>query len=233
MNDDQKTTSQTQLLLRSCFLLLVLLFVYASVLFLSAGTINYWNAWLCLGEFFILELFFTFYLFIKQPGLLQKRVHWKEREKTQQYFNVLAYAVMIVSGMVVPGLDFRFHWSSIPDVVVILAAAIMFFGFIMEFMVIKQNVYASRTIEIQQDQKLVKSGFYSVIRHPMYLFGIIVFLSIPVILGSIYGFIFILLSVPPLFIVRILNEEKILADGLVGYEEYRKKVKYRLIPFVW
>jgi protein-S-isoprenylcysteine O-methyltransferase Ste14 len=135
--------------------------------------------------------------------------------------------------MIIPGLDFRFHWSHVPVWLVIVASTIMLFGFIMVVIVMKQNIYTSRTIEIQEGQKLIDSGLYSIVRHPMYLFGLIVICSMPLILGSVYAFMPLIIFCPLLFIIRILNEEKVLKDNLNGYKEYMEKVKYRLIPYIW
>jgi protein-S-isoprenylcysteine O-methyltransferase Ste14 len=135
--------------------------------------------------------------------------------------------------MIIPGLDFRFHWSHVPVWLVIVASTIMLFGFIMVVIVMKQNIYTSRTIEIQEGQKLIDSGLYSIVRHPMYLFGLIVICSMPLILGSVYAFMPLIILCPLLFIIRILNEEKVLKDNLNGYKEYMEKVKYRLIPYIW
>ncbi len=233
MKTEDQASAARKLALQSSALFLVLLLAFLGITFLSAGTIRFWNAWLCYGEFFLLELFFAIYLFVKQPDLLQKRIRRNEKEKVQRYFNVFAYPLVIIAVMIIPGLDYRFRWSCIPVWLIILASIVMLLGIIAEFIIAKQNIYVSRTIEIQKNQKLIDTGFYSVIRHPMYLFGIIVFLTMPIILGSLFGFLLLAILLPILFVIRILNEEKVLEKGLEGYEEYMKRVKYRLIPHIW
>jgi protein-S-isoprenylcysteine O-methyltransferase Ste14 len=209
-----------------------LLFV-SSALFLTAGSFKFRNAWILITEFFLLEFIFIIYLAIKEPELLQKRTYFKEKEKTQRTFNILVWMLAIIAILIIPGLDFRHHWSHIPVWLVIVASTIMLIGFIMVVIVMKQNIYTSRAVEIQEDQKLIDSGLYLIVRHPMYLFGLIVICSTPLILGSVYAFMLMMIFCPLLFIIRILNEEKVLKDNLVGYKEYMEKVRYRLIPLVW
>lgn len=233
MENENVNTSKPKLLLKASFILfLILLFVF-SVLFLTAGSLKFWNAWILTGEFFLLEFIFIIYLAIKEPELLQKRTNFEEKEKTQRIFNILVWILAIILILIIPGFVFRFHWSHVPVWLVIVASTIMLFGFIMVVIVMKQNIYTSRTIEIQEGQKLIDSGLYSIVRHPMYLFGLIVICSMPLILGSVYAFIPLIIFCPLLFIIRILNEEKVLKDNLNGYKEYMEKVKYRLIRYIW
>jgi protein-S-isoprenylcysteine O-methyltransferase Ste14 len=210
----------------------ILSLIFASVLlFLPAGSLKFWNAWVFLSALFIPMLFVLIYLIIKDPELLQKRIKTNEKEKSQKIYLVLSIITILIT-FIVPGLDFKNHWSQIPDWLVIVATVIMILGYYMFFMVMKQNRYASRVIEIQKGQKVIDFGLYSIVRHPMYLAATILFCSIPIILGSLYGLIPVFL-IPLLLIIRILNEEKVLKENLNGYSEYMKKVKYRLIPFIW
>ena len=164
--------------------------------------------------------------------MLQKRLKIKEKEKSQKIFNILYFIASIIA-LFTTGLDFRYGWSYIPLWLVIVAACIMVSGFIMSLIVMKQNSYSSRVIEIQKDQKLIDTGLYSVVRHPMYLSALLIFCPMPLILGSFYVFIPFVIFVPSLLIMRIINEEKFLKNNLNGYMKYSQTVKYRLIPFVW
>ena len=203
----------------------------ALLLFVPAGTFSYWNAWLFLAALFAPMLFALVYLYLKDPELLQKRIKTKEKEKTQKVYLVLSVFTILIA-FIIPGLDYKYHWSAIPTWTVIPATAIMIFGYYLFFMVMRQNSYASRVIEIQQGQKVIDSGLYSIVRHPMYLAATILFCATPIVLGSLYAFIPVVF-IPLLFVIRILNEEKVLKQNLTGYSDYTKKVKYRLIPFIW
>ncbi len=207
-----------------------LLFVIA-LLFLPAGSFEYMNGWLFIGLLFIPMLILGVVLFIKAPQLLEKRLNTKEKEKTQKGV-VSASALLFLVGFIVAGLDFRFGWSSVPLPVIIAASVILLVSYALYGEVMRENVYLSRTVEVQEKQKVIDTGLYGIIRHPMYAVTVWLFLSIPVVLGSLWS---LLCFVPYVFViaVRIKNEEKILDEGLEGYKEYKQKVKYRLIPFVW
>jgi protein-S-isoprenylcysteine O-methyltransferase Ste14 len=211
--------------------ILILLFV-SFVLFLPAGSLKFWNAWIFIGALFLPELFALIYLAIKDPELLQKRLKIKEKEKAQRIFNIL-YIIIFIITLIITGLDFKYHWSIVPVWLVIVATGIMISGFFIAFIVLKQNSYASRVVEIQEGQKVIDVGLYSVVRHPMYLSALIFFCPMPLVLGSLYAFIIPVILAPFLLLIRIINEEKVLKNKLNGYKEYVKKVKYRLIPFVW
>ena len=171
------------------------------------------------------------WLYLKAPELLKKRVGGREKEKTQK-------AVVAVSGLafllsfVLCALDFRFGWTELPDWLVVSAAVIQLASYGLYAAVMKQNAYLSRTVEIQQGQKLVDTGLYGIVRHPMYTATVLMFLAMPLVLGSWIGF-GIMLVYPAVIVSRIKNEEKVLSDGLEGYEEYKLKVRYRLLPFIW
>jgi protein-S-isoprenylcysteine O-methyltransferase Ste14 len=154
-----------------------------------------------------------------------------EKEKIQKLYLVLSVIASVVT-FVLPGLDYRYHWSSVPEWLVILATLFMISGYIMFFIVMKQNSYASRVIEIQEEQKLIDTGLYSLVRHPMYFSATMLYFFAPLVLGSFYAMI-PMIFIPGLLVMRIKNEEKVLLEGLKGYDQYMKKVKYRYLPFIW
>ncbi len=207
-----------------------LAFVMA-LLFIPAGSIKYMNGWLFIGLLFIPMLILGVVLFIKAPELLEKRLNAKENEKTQKGV-VSASALLFLAGFIVAGLDFRFGWSSLPLPVIIVASVILLVSYGLYGEVMREDAYLSRTVEVQENQKVIDTGLYGIVRHPMYAVTIWLFLSIPVVLGSLWS---LLCFVPYVFVisVRIKNEEKVLEEGLEGYKEYKQKVKYRLIPFIW
>lgn len=201
------------------------------VLFLPAGTFYYPNAWLFIALLFIPMLFLGAVLFLKAPELLRKRLNSKEKE-TAQVGIVAASALMFVGAFVAAGLDFRFGWTVVPTWLVALAAVVQFASYGLYAEVMRENAYLSRTVEVQENQKVVDTGLYGVIRHPMYTATILLYLAMPIVLGSWIAFV-IMLCYPVIIIFRIRNEEKVLEQGLAGYKEYKQKVKYRLIPFIW
>jgi protein-S-isoprenylcysteine O-methyltransferase Ste14 len=207
------------------------LIVLGIVIFIPAGTLKYWNAWFYLAAISLAMLSTLIYLYVNDPLLLEKRMRIKEKEKEQKAYVKLSVILFFMS-FIIPGLDYRYQWSQMPFWVMILALIIFFCGYIMFIVVMKQNSYASRVIEIQDQQKLIDTGLYSVVRHPMYLAATIIYVASPVVLGSFYALIPIAF-LPVLFAYRIKNEEKILLAGLERYGEYSKRVKYKLIPFVW
>ncbi len=207
------------------------LLITGCFLFIPAGTFNYWNGSLFIGSIFIPMIFVLIYLLIKDPELLEKRFKTKEKEKEQRFIQKIGIAPTII-GFLLPGFDYRFNWSNVPMWLVVIATILVVSGYILFIIVMKQNSYASRVIEIQQNQKVIDYGLYSKVRHPMYLAAIIIMLSSPLVLGSYYALI-PMAFYPLIIIFRIKNEEEVLKKGLTGYEEYLKKVKYRLIPFVW
>ncbi|NLO86525.1 MAG: isoprenylcysteine carboxylmethyltransferase family protein [Clostridiales bacterium] len=201
------------------------------ILFLCAGSIHYWNAWLYLIALSIPIFFFGVYLYINDQELLKKRLHSKEKEKEQGAY-VYITSISFLAAFALCGMDYRFGWSHIQPLVVMIALVIMLAGFGLFVITMLHNRFASRVIEIQSGQKVIDSGVYAVIRHPMYTAAIVMFFSSPFILGSYYAMI------PMLFylfgiILRIKNEEKVLCNGLQGYTNYMEKVKYRIIPFIW
>lgn len=207
------------------------LIIAASILFLSAGSMNYWNAWLFMAAIFIPMLFSLMYLLAKDPELLEKRMRTKEKQEQQKFVQKIGSA-LIIAGFVIPGIDYRYAWSSVPIWLVMIATLVLFLSYIFTIVVLKQNSYASRIIEIQEHQKVIDYGLYSQVRHPMYLFSSIVFLCTPLVLGSFYALI-PMVFYPVILVIRLKNEEEVLKKGLIGYEEYMKKVRYRLIPYLW
>ena len=201
------------------------------LLFLPAGTMHYWNGWLFIGLLFIPMLILGTVLFVKSPELLEKRLRSKEKENEHKQVVVISF-LMFVGGFVVSALDYRFGWSRLPIAVVVIAAIVLLVSYGLYAEVMRENAYLSRTVEVQENQKVIDTGLYGIVRHPMYFATTLLFLSIPLVLGSLIGFV-IFLIYPFLLVKRIKNEEQILENGLVGYKEYKQKVKYRLFPFIW
>lgn len=203
----------------------------AVMLLWPAGSWGYWNAWLLMGVLFIPILVLGIVMLIHSPALLRKRLEGKEKEKQQRWVVALS-GVMFVASFVVAGFNFRFAWATLPDWVTWIGVAIFLLSYVLYAEVMRENAYLSRTIEIQQDQRVIDTGLYSIVRHPMYSATILMFLSIPLILSSIISFVIMLVYIP-IIAIRIKNEERILEDGLRGYKEYKQRVKYKIIPFVW
>lgn len=201
------------------------------LVFLPAGSFGYINGWLFIALLFVPMLFLGIILFIKAPDLLKKRLGAKEKENTQKGVVALS-GLLFIGGFVVAGLDYRFDWSHVPTWVVIIAAVVLLVAYALYAEVMRENAYLSRTIEVQENQKVIDAGLYGIVRHPMYAVTIWLFLAIPVVLGSWWS---LLCFVPyvAVIVVRILNEEKVLEQGLEGYLDYKKRVKYRILPFVW
>ena len=201
------------------------------LLFIPANTINYWNGWLFMGLLFIPMFIAGIFMLIKSPDLLRKRLNAKEKENEQKQV-ILFSGLMFLSGFIIAGLNYKYNWVTIPNSVVIISSIMFVLAYILYAEVLRENIYLSRTIEVQENQKVVDTGLYGVVRHPMYAATILLFLSIPLILGSIISFV-IFLIYPFLIAKRIKNEEEVLERELVGYSEYKKKVKYKVIPFIW
>ena len=203
----------------------------ALLLFLPAGTVFYPHAWLFMAVLFIPVMIMGIVLYIKAPSLLEKRLSEKESEGTQKWVVALS-GLMFIAAFVIPALEFRFFGASVPKWCVILSAVIFLLGYVMFAEVLREHAYLSRTVEVQEEQTVVDTGLYGIVRHPMYTATLLMFVPMPLILGSFWGLI-PLAAYPVIIIVRIINEEKVLTNGLRGYDEYKKKVKYRLIPFIW
>jgi len=201
------------------------------LIFLPAGTLLFSNGILLMSVLFVPMFVAGIIMMFKSPNLLKRRLNAKEKQKEQSLVVKLS-GLMFICGFITSGLDFRFGWSAVPKSVVIIAVLIFLLAYLMYAEVIRENMYLSRTIEIQENQKVIDTGLYSVVRHPMYTATIFLFLSMPIILGSVYAFM-IFLAYPFIIAKRIKYEEEFLEKELDGYKEYKAKVKYRMIPFVW
>lgn len=222
---------KTKLMMQAISKFMMGLVMVGLLLFLPAGTFQYWNAWLFMGLLFIPMLFLGVVLLVKSPELLSKRLQSKEKEDAQK--SVIALSLLVfVGGFVVAALDFRFGWTKLPVWLVIAASVILLVSYGLYAEVMRENAYLSRTVEVQENQKVIDTGLYGIVRHPMYFATTLLFLSFPLVLGSGIGFV-IFLFYPFLLVKRIKNEEEVLEKGLDGYAEYKKKVKWRMIPFVW
>ena len=201
------------------------------LIFIPAGTLYYFNGWLFMGILFIPMLIAGIIMMIKNPSLLKSRLDAKEKQKEQNLLIKLS-GLMFIVGFILAGLDFRFKWLELPTFVPYIFACLFLLAYLMWAEVLRENTYLARTIKVTDGQKVIDTGLYGVIRHPMYTATLILFLSMPLVLGSLISF-FVFLFYPILIICRIINEEKFLEKELNGYKEYKKKVKYRLIPFIW
>ncbi len=205
--------------------------VLGLLLFLPAGTMRWYNAWLFMGILFIPMFAAGIVMMFKNPELLRKRLNVKERESEQRGVIMLS-ALMFVCGFVLAGLDFRFGWLPLPKWVSVAAAVIFLLAYLLYAEVLRENAYLSRTVEVQENQKVVDTGLYGIVRHPMYMSTLLLFLAMPLVLGSLPAFA-VFLVYPVIIAKRIKNEEQVLEKGLEGYSEYVKRVKYRIIPFIW
>lgn len=201
------------------------------MLFLPAGTLHYYQGWLFCAVLFIPVMVMGVVLFFKAPDLLRKRLQEKE-EQSEQKSVVALSGLMFLGGFVLAGLDYRFGWTQLPMWAVYVAAAAFVLGYAMFAEVMRENAYLSRTVEVQEDQIVVDTGLYGIVRHPMYTATVVMFLAMPLVLGSLIS-LCVFLVYPFLIVKRIRNEEQVLEEGLAGYAEYKQKVKYRLMPFVW
>ena len=205
--------------------------IIALLLFIPAGTLNYLNAWLFIGILFVPMFIVGIILMIKNPDLLRKRLNSKEKEAEQGILLLLG-GVMFICGFVVAGLNYRFEWIILPKYIVYIGTIIFLLAYVLYAEVLRENMYLSRIIEVQENQKVIDTGLYGIVRHPMYFSTILLFLSIPLVLGSLFSFL-IFMIYPFIIAKRIKNEEKVLEQGLKGYLEYKEKVKYKMIPFIW
>ena len=202
-----------------------------ALLFIPACSFEYWNGWLFMGLLFIPMFIAGIILMIKNPELLRKRLNAKEKENEQKEV-ILFSGLMFLSGFIIAGLNYKYNWIEVPNIVVIISSILFIIAYILYAEVLRENTYLSRTIEVQENQKVIDTGMYGIVRHPMYAVTILLFLTMPLILGSIISFI-IFLIYPFIIGKRIKNEEEVLEKDLKGYTEYKKKVKYKLIPFIW
>lgn len=203
----------------------------ALLLFLPAGTFSYWNAWLLMGILFIPMLFAGILMMLKAPDLLRKRLNAKEKEGEQRLVIKLS-GLMFILGFVIAGLSFRYQWFMLPNWVSRIAAAAFLLSYVLFGEVLRENTYLSRTIEVQDNQTVIDTGLYGIVRHPMYSATIVLFLSMPLVLGSLLSFV-VFLTYPAIIAKRIRNEEEVLEKELDGYAAYKQKVRYKVIPFLW
>lgn len=201
------------------------------LLFLPAGTFSFFNGWLFMSILFIPMFLAGIVMMFKNPALLKSRLDAKEKQKEQSLVIKLS-GLMFLAGFIVAGLGVRFNWYILPTPVVIVATVLFLIAYLIYAEVLRENTYLSRTIEVQENQKVIDTGLYGIVRHPMYSATLLLFLSMPIVLGSVYSFL-IFLAYPFIIAKRIKAEEEFLEKELSGYSEYKKKVKYRLIPFIW
>ena len=201
------------------------------LIFLPAGTFSYFNGWILMGILFVPMFFAGIVMMVKNPELLKSRLNAKEKAHEQSLVVKLS-GLMFLAGFIVAGLGVRFHWYTLPKGVTIGAAVIFLISYILYAEVLRENTYLSRTIEVKENQKVIDTGLYGIVRHPMYSVTLLLFLSMPIVLGSVYSLL-IFLVYPFIIAKRIKHEEEFLEAELNGYKEYKQKVKYRLIPFIW
>lgn len=201
------------------------------LLFLPAGTFSFFNGWLFMSILFIPMFLAGIVMMFKNSALLKSRLDAKEKQKEQSLVIKLS-GLMFLAGFIVAGLGVRFNWYILPTPVVIVATFLFLIAYLIYAEVLRENTYLSRTIEVQENQKVIDTGLYGIVRHPMYSATLLLFLSMPIVLGSVYSFL-IFLAYPFIIAKRIKAEEEFLEKELSGYSEYKKKVKYRLIPFIW
>lgn len=221
---------------KKLFLQAILKFVFGILLvglfvFLPAGTLRFFEGWLFMGILFIPMFVAGIVMMAKNPRLLESRLNAKEKQMDQSLVVKLS-GLMFLTGFLVAGLDFRFGWLTLPTGISIGAAVVFLMAYVLYAEVLRENTYLSRTIEVQENQKVIDTGLYGIVRHPMYFATVLLFLAMPLVLGSLISFV-IFLTYPFLIAKRIKGEEQFLEKELPGYREYKEKVKYRLIPFIW
>ena len=222
---------KNNLLLQSLKKILSGFILIGLLLFLSAGSFRYWNGWLFIAVLFFPMIVMGIVMLFRSPELLAKRLDAKEKIDEQKWVVALS-GIMFLAAFVVAGLNFRYSWHSLPNCLTWIGVVVFLVSYLLYAEVMRENAFLSRTIEIQENQKVVDTGLYGIVRHPMYFATLLMFLSIPLILGSFTSFIIMLVYVP-IIALRIKNEEKVLEDGLDGYSEYILKVRYKVIPFIW
>lgn len=222
---------KSNLFLQSITKFLLGVVILGLLIFLPAGSFLYWQGWLLMGILFVPMFVAGLVMMAKNPELLQKRLNAKEQEKEQKTVVALS-GLLFIAAFVVAGLNWRFQWYVLPDWAVWVAAGIFLLCYLLYAEVLRENTYLSRTIEVQEHQKVVDTGLYGIVRHPMYTATTILFLMMPLVLASPISFAIMLLYIP-LIAKRIRNEETVLEQGLEGYADYKKRVKYKVLPFIW
>lgn len=221
----------TKLFFQAIIKVTIGILIVGLLIFVPAWDLGFWQGWLLMALLFIPMVIAGFVMMFKSPELLRKRLNSKEEQGEQREVVALSI-VMFVASFVVAGITHRFGWLPLPAVVSYVAAVVFLIAYVLYAEVMRENMYLSRTVEVQEDQKVVDTGLYGVVRHPMYMATILLFFSMPLILGSIISFAIMLIYIP-IINKRMVNEEKVLSEGLPGYEEYMKKVRYRVIPLIW
>jgi len=201
------------------------------LLFLPAGSLRYWNAWLFLGFLFVPMFIAGIVMIFKNPALLKKRLNAKEKENEQKVVLALS-GIMFLAAFIVAGLNYRFQWIVLPAWAVWIGVGVFLAAYLMYAEVLRENTYLSRTVEVQENQKVIDTGLYGIVRHPMYSATLFLFLSMGIVLGSPISVAILLLYIP-IIALRMRNEEQVLEEGLDGYKEYKTRVKYKVIPFIW
>ena len=207
------------------------LLIVGLLLFLPAGTFVYWQGWLLIGILFVPMFIAGLIMMKKSPDLLRKRLNFKEEQPEQKAVIALS-GLMFLAAFIAAGLNARFGWILLPAWVSCASAVVFLLAYVLYAEVLRENVWLSRTVEVQENQKVIDTGLYGVVRHPMYMSTLLLFLSMPLVLGSVVSFV-IMLAYIPIIAKRIRNEEQVLEGGLRGYAEYKKRVRYKVIPFVW
>ncbi len=231
MRYEKRGRMMKKLFLQAIIKFMLGLLLFGLLLFIPAGTIKYPNGWLMITVLFFPMFVAGIIMMFKNPGLLKKRLNAREEEKDQK--EVVAFSgIMFLGAFVVAGLNFRYKWFLLPNWAVITGTIIFLLAYAVYAEVLRENTFLSRTIEVQENQKVIDTGLYGIVRHPMYSATLALFLSMGIILGSLISFAILLLYIP-IIAKRMKNEEKVLEDGLEGYKEYKSKVKYKVIPFVW
>lgn len=227
MTSQEMKSLLKKIIFRFSFLPLVL----GLLVLLPAGTLNYWQVYVYIGVLIVPVILVLFYFLRVDPRFLERRTKAKEKEKQQKLIAILSTFIFL-TGFILPGLDHRFSWSEMPAYISILADIVILLGYLIIFIVFRQNSYASRIIEVDKEQQVISTGLYGIVRHPMYVGVLIMYIPTPLALGSYWGLIpFALL--PLSLALRILNEEKVLSENLKGYKEYCQLTRYRLIPYIW
>jgi protein-S-isoprenylcysteine O-methyltransferase Ste14 len=221
----------TKLFIQALTKFLAGLLLVGVLLFVPAGTFAYWQAWLFIALLFVPMFIAGIVLMCRQPELLRKRLDAKEKQDEQKWVVALS-GLMFLAMFVVAGFNHRFQWCLLPDWAVFVAAVLFLLGYALYAEVLRENVWLSRTIEVQEHQKVVDTGLYGIVRHPMYAATLLLFLAMPLVLASPWSFLIMLLYIP-IIAKRIRNEEAVLEQGLDGYKEYKERVKYKVIPFIW
>lgn len=223
--------SDQQLFKKAITRFLAGLVLVSLLLFVPAWSFRFWQAWLLIGILFVPMFIAGLVMLRKNPVLLRKRLNARE-EQGEQKAVILLSGIMFLAVFIVAGLNYRFGWIILPSAVSWIAAAVFLMAYALYAEVLRENEYLSRTIEIQKDQKVIDTGLYGIVRHPMYMVTVFLFLSMPLVLGSLLSFVIMLVYIP-IIMKRIRNEEKVLEEGLPGYAEYKTRVRYRLLPFIW